>query len=560
MSLLLQIFAQLKGLPESNGLLGPSSPFEGSSNFFPETYTTDARLPQSCLVVVRSFESESFGDFKTNRYETLYMKSPRQWCRLSIWIKINQHSTYWAATETSRQVHNTRETIILVGSAPLPYSLTTKLQMLLKEETLVEDSILHYSLTDKLTRTQNIGCQDSLSSECSRVSREHLKALAFLEDLGCRRFKESEVTQIELLDPPSRFASSVNGMLVFETKFARSEPSAELLYNIRVLHCMNGCPGFAKLVGIVVDDTVEHLKSYLIEFPKARWTLAGATEARSIPWKDREQWAKQLVSGVDQLHSLGFVVGTLGTSRAPVLDNSDSVLFWSFRERFSMGYRIGSLYPPEFLRFRNSSPTIHENQSARVTSKADIFHIGQLLWLLAENSPRTNNSPICIRERCNERGVCSKNSHIEPICLPRLPESIPQYYRDIIDACRAENPNDRPAARTLLEMFPPTDEPSSYPTAGLDHESTELSVLGKGLLGYVSCDNCRKPYLTLPIYHCNVCQIGDFDICQACYDLGAHCEDLEHYLVEMRKIGSWVVPGRYLSCVKSSGRRDVVEL
>jgi hypothetical protein len=43
-------------------------------------------------------------------------------------------------------------------------------------------------------------------------------------------------------------------------------------------------------------------------------------------------------------------------------------------------------------------------------------------------------------------GLYYDESHIDPITLPRLPESIPQYYKDIMDAYRAEDPKNRPAA------------------------------------------------------------------------------------------------------------------
>jgi hypothetical protein len=35
------------------------------------------------------------------------------------------------------------------------------------------------------------------------------------------------------------------------------------------------------------------------------------------------------------------------------------------------------------------SPTVNEADSPYVTSKTDIFHLGLLLWLLAENKPET---------------------------------------------------------------------------------------------------------------------------------------------------------------------------
>ena len=79
------------------------------------------------------------------------------------------------------------------------------------------------------------------------------EVLTFLDDIGCPRYLESEVTQLEMIDPPNLFASCCNGMLVLENMFTGSVPSLEYLYNIWLLYCMKGIPGFAKLVGIVTD-------------------------------------------------------------------------------------------------------------------------------------------------------------------------------------------------------------------------------------------------------------------------------------------------------------------
>ena len=541
----------------------PMSLFEVSENFFPETYTTDQLLPKSCLVVISSLEIESSGDFKTNLYRLFYQKLPRHWCRLSISIKIHRSSIYWAATRTSQDEFNTLETLNSVGAASLPYSLLTKTQEhLLEAEDFDEDVQLRFSLSDQ-DSIQKQGYKSSINlfSTTTESSNAFQETLAFLDDLGCPRYLENEITQIALLDPPSRFAACIDGMLVYETKFASSIPSSELLYNIQLLHCMKGVSGFAKLVGIVVDTTGKHLKSYLIEFPRARWKVEEVAQKSSITWERREKWAKQLVEGVSQLHSKGFVVGTLTSSRSPVLiDSSDCVQFWSFKQKFEMGRTLGAYYPPECYHFRDISPTISEAKGPNVTSKTDIFHLGLILWLLAENLPRTRMSPVCMREGCNAQGdpFCDR-SHLDPIALPRLSESIPQYYRQIIDACRAESPNKRPAAWRLLKLFPSTSKFGSSQVADSKPESMDISTLGKSLIGAVACGYCQERNMPLPFFHCNVCLTGNFDICQACYNGGMHCYDRDHLLAEMKKIGSWIVPVRYHSRVKSSGDRDFIE-
>lgn len=493
------------------------------------------------------------------------MKSPRHWCRLSIPIKIHRSSIYWVATKILQADSTTRHARPLTWAAPLPYSLHTKIQRLLQTEDFYEDEDLQLSLINGngIQRHYHRSRFNS-SSPAVRTSSIVPNVLGFLDDLGCPRYHEHDVTQVELHNPPTNFISCMDGALVYEVKLTGPIPDCELLYNIRVLHCMGGRFGFARLVGIVVDDTGKHLKSYLIEFPQARWSLRQVIERHSIPWERRERWAKQIVEGVSQLHSKGFVVGTLSGGRSPVLvDDSDSIQFWYLESRFHVRRRSRSCYyPPEFRYVQSLSWTMNEEDCPEITSKTDIFHLGRLLWLIAENASQTNTNlnPACIRQRCNEQpGGCNDESHHDSIVLPPLPESILNYYRNIVDACRAKAPNDRHAARRLLETFSLTNEPEPFrQSSGLERK--DLSAIGKYLLGSVDCDQCRKRHLQLPFFTCYVCETGDYDICGGCFERGIHYYDKAHLLVEMTKIGSLIIPGKYHSCVKSSGKREVVEL
>ncbi len=523
----------------------------------------DPSLPSSCLIVTKSFEHGVCGAYKTNQYELLYRSSPRHWCRLTASIKIPRSSRYWTATKTLRDEIYTKERGIFLRCAPLPFSLMSQVQTLLQTEDMPEDANLYCSLTasDEVVKEKSNPEIGSLLT-ATRPTCTSLESLAFLDDLGCRRIFESEVTQIEMLDSTGRFVSCLHGKAVFERKFGSQVPDASLLYNIRVLHCMREFAGYAKLVGVVVDRAGRHLKSYLIEPPRAQWKLDQVAGNTRCPWTTRENWAKSVVLGVSQLHARGFVVGTLCSNQLPVvLDGSDSVQFCFFKQRFHVGDRAGAYYPPEFLSLRDCPLTTSEEDCPYTTTKTDIFHLGLILWLLAENVTRTNNSPVCIRERCNvEAAPPCDESHIDPISLPRLPESIPKYYRDIIDACRAEQPNERPTARSLLELFPQTREASSFRIESPGYQQGKMGFVGRSLLPDVNCDHCRKRYILGFSFHCSVCNMGDFDICQACYDAGIHCYKEDYLLVDMRKIGSWVVPGKYHSNVKDSGERCLVEL
>lgn len=565
-----ELTASFGGKPTNLNHTGSWSPnlaisFEASTDFYPETYTMRQRLPQSTLFVTRAHEAESFCDFKTNVYRVLYMKSHRQWCRLTISVKIHRSSIYWNVTKVSHHKCQYPDALPLVGHASFPYSLFTKIQALLQDQNLADDDNPHFSLEGENSIRKQIHHPDSNpSTALDGSSSMSTNVLGFLDDLGCMRYHESEVTQVEVFDAPRSFVSCIGGTLVCEVKVVNSSPSSELLYTIRVLHIMDGCPGFAKLIGVVVDNMGKRLKSYLVELPRARCTLMHAVGDQPLPWKRREKWARQLVEGISQLHSKGFVAGTLFGGLSPFITaDSDRIQFWYFLNRFRVGQRgKNCYYPPEFRHLEKlPRPTgeTGENKSQKLTSKTDIFHLGFLLWLLAENLPQTSTSPVCIRERCHERvGRGCNKSHFDPIVLPDLPESIPIHYRKIVDACWSPDPDARPAARKLLKLFPSVDDSMVIQQEVSTSKSTELSAWRSSLVGTVDCDQCCRRRVEPPFFHCNTCENGDFDICQACYEQGKHCYDASHLLVELLRVGSLIVPGKYYSCMNVFGRREIV--
>lgn len=182
-----------------------------------------------------------------------------------------------------------------------------------------------------------------------------------------------------MADPPNYFYSLVNGVPVFEIKFKNITPHSELLYAIRALHCMNGAPSFSKLVGVVTDDNRRYLKSYLVELPRACRNILLVADP-SLSWERRERWAVQLVRGISYVHTQSFVVSGLTLLTRSVIDDADSVRFWSFRERFLPGRAVGAYYPPEFRYVRNMSPLAKGDEIPCVTTKIDILHLGMLLW------------------------------------------------------------------------------------------------------------------------------------------------------------------------------------
>jgi hypothetical protein len=118
------------------------------------------------------------------------------------------------------------ETLILVGGAQIKIQ-----EVLLEAEDFDENADLQFSLSDQDSiQKQYHESQIDLFPTNTESSNACQEILIYLDNLGCARYFENEVTQIEMLDPLSRFAACIDGMLVYETKFASSVPSSELFY------------------------------------------------------------------------------------------------------------------------------------------------------------------------------------------------------------------------------------------------------------------------------------------------------------------------------------------
>ena len=135
---------------------------------------------------------------------------------------------------------------------------------------------------------------------------------------------------------------------------------------------------------------------------------------------------------------------------------------------------------------------------------------------------------------------------------------IPLYLNQIIAACRAENPDDRAAAWELLERFPPTTESSiSEPTTQVAKRYLNRPEECVDRFGsMIVCDVCDE-YAGNRSFVCEICALGNFDICQRCFDNGFHCLDQHHQLGEYfcRKM-----TGKYYTAVRESGRRNLVTI
>jgi hypothetical protein len=119
---------------------------------------------------------------------------------------------------------------------------------------LSEDKVQKYPSHVSNSHYQEIPFHSSMiTTELSSMPQSVLK---FFDDLGCQQYVEEEVIQVEMIEAPIRFASLVDGILVYETRFFRDCPSHKDLYDIQVLRSMDGVSGNYSLNWWELSSTV----------------------------------------------------------------------------------------------------------------------------------------------------------------------------------------------------------------------------------------------------------------------------------------------------------------
>ena len=80
--------------------------------------------------------------------------------------------------------------------------------------------------------------------------------------------------------------------------------------DLRLSCTLRDCGSVVRFIGVVLDDTITHLKNYLYESPThgtiQRMLETAKAKAEKIPWVVRETWAKQMVTAISEVHNKGL--------------------------------------------------------------------------------------------------------------------------------------------------------------------------------------------------------------------------------------------------------------
>ena len=494
---------------------------------------------------------------RTNFYSLYYFPTPREYVRIMLHVTIFRDSSYWEALKAP----SGHSMATCVGRREwLPEGLYNQVQSHISKMEAVElektSRLNVYLSNEDGARGEQSHFLISASFSNSLPSAEDLSHISFLHDLDCPRYIGKEIVHIGVLEFPIHTVF-LNGELIAERIIHR--PSAALgmdpnIYNIKLLHSLNGSAGIPKFYGIVTSQCGQQLKSYLMERLGNRrlrtYLVQKISDGEVLPWARREKWAMQIIQTVKNVHSKGFVVGTLGFMATPiVIDKLDNAMIWEFANSCVSHLQID--IPPE-CSTQSSNPNSGHREVFTVTSKIDIYQMGLTLWLLAMNlnSLFAYKKPFCEMSGCREE-MC--NIWHKNLVLPPLPDDIPEYYREIVTSCRLEHPIQRPSARELLDKL--LAEQPHYQSKDIPNvASDDAPDPGRQM----RCNICQSIGLK-HYYHCDTCDGADYDICHKCFGKGLHCLDPSHFILEYFA-DSESAPGPYFSSVKSSGQRIAMHL
>ncbi len=510
----------------------PEYRFELLPSFYPEQYVLEGSICNESFAVAMLPSTDSHQKF---RYFLDYAETARRWQKVVVFAAFHgERPQIDTLRVASSDLH------VFCAPKTLPSAVHRLLRTILP---LIE----FYSSVTQISLDLRVGKSGQITAESPRVEviedeseisksdeREFLK---YIESVCCKRYVESDVITYSRISSTS-YKVFVDSQACVENKvlFAsgkRQGNNAFLDYLSEIKHhiSLRRCTNVAEFRGIVLDDTRQHLRSYLQEpmMTSVESLLALATSrSKMIPWFIRELWARQLIQAMIEIHSQGLTAGLFNLNSVGIRGDGTAV-FHPLQHSEKYVLDSNGLAPPEL---RNRHRNNHSGSAARnkLNFQTDIFQLGMLLWLLVEHVPK-DMGHFCARSACmhSPRSTCVA-SHANPVELPKCRDDAPAYLCDIIRDCRLQDPQSRVSARELDDVLRSTPLPDNTPSeiqqALMPHISSGIEFDNA-----VYCDECGG--VTTDIhFHCNLCDSGDYDICPACFENGHRCLVPEHRLVK----------------------------
>jgi serine/threonine protein kinase len=240
----------------------------------------------------------------------------------------------------------------------------------------------------------------------------------------------------------------VDGRVLIKKEIPGPETVDEFLYEVNALNRLRHSQNVIRFHGVIVDDEEEYVKGLLISYAE-QGALIDVIYDQEHPmsWPTREKWAKQIISGLSEIHEAGFVQGDLTLSNIVIDEHDDAKIIDINRRGCPVGWE-----PPE------ATPLIENSQriSMYIGVKSDLYQLGMVLWAVAmkDDEPEAQGRPLYIGSNSLD---------------------VPDWYRQVVDICLSEDPRNRLQALNLLSFFPEREEMDAlfnHPSISVDDGET----------------------------------------------------------------------------------------
>jgi serine/threonine protein kinase len=494
-------------------------PIATSTAHYPEEYVIEGPLYER-LACFSMMELSRTSTTRVDKYFLLFAQGGRRWRRVTVCVTTTTLTRQWDVCFSFTEVNH----------HVFPYLLQSQLETTLEKAQLYE-SVTNISIELQSSKTGDVTFDEERSMIIEDVEAaaaiETSKHMKEIEQRGIRQIAESEVVVL------SRIRTALYLVLIDEQPcIQRNCPFSgtttsdrklvdEFIADMNLVLMAQGCPGVAEFVGVVVNNNHTQLCSYLVRYPEAglfsELVEAPMSSGLPISWERREKWIRQIITAVAEIHQRGVVIGC-PDKESMWIDLDDQIVIVLFKSTGSYRANEYGQLPPEIRRFTVPG-ALATGQTSTVQS--DLFQLGLLVWMLAENDFNRVNI-FCRKSGCQSfpHYRCMAD-HANPVGLPLCGPAVPAYVNEIIGHCRQEQPSRRKSACELLVLLPANHEPSVF-------SGNRVSPF-RPYCQRIYCNECGVK-MTDEHYSCELCQAGDFDLCPKCISKPLSCYDDSHKL------------------------------
>ncbi|RPA85409.1 hypothetical protein BJ508DRAFT_303070 [Ascobolus immersus RN42] len=266
--------------------------------------------------------------------------------------------------------------------------------------------------------------------------------ISVVQPIKCRLLKE---TDLEFESHVSGYVYKVklDGKTYIKKEIPGPHTVDEFLYEINGLFSLRNSKNVIKFGGVVVDAEETRVLGLIIDFAAKGALIDILFEfEKTIPWSVRENWAREIVEGLSEIHEAGYVQGDFTLSNIVVDGDNKAKIIDINRRGCPVGWE-----PPEL------KPMIQSYQriAMYIGVKSDLFQLGMVLWglMMQDDEP----------ERAENK----------PLTCDQAPSDIPDYFKKMIQVCLSDDPQGRLSAKELSKWFPPAPtiqdvSPTTSPT------------------------------------------------------------------------------------------------